>query len=129
VIPGNDAMKPSSTCFLFASKTQLAISVLNYTKPAILKTILDTVRRGDAGSCNRVETPEGRETVYDCTSTAAKAPDFSGAPEIAARVFSRRSAVVASWRGLHGAPLPMNTQSKLRLLRSLALAAERYSVP
>ena len=69
-------------CILIAGKAQLALGIFTVSKVASLRVYLNAVRQGKAGSCANAPSGSSTETLFDCTATAADAPDFSGAPDV-----------------------------------------------
>jgi hypothetical protein len=128
-VPGtpNASTTGAPRCIFAGGRTQLALALLTYRHAASIRPLLTLVRQGQAGPCRELHSRSRSETSFACTSTAAKAPDGTGAPEVTARLFAGHSAVNAGWTGAKGDPLPHDAAAKAAALQALASTAiQRY---
>jgi hypothetical protein len=122
--PLDHVTKSAVACRLTADQQRLglqvlSVSVLTYTVDPLLQGLDASIRAGGFGSCSRDLGRSDMGTVYDCTSSAKDAPDFSGAPELAVDAFLPRAAVHVLWTGAPGSALPRGLQARFSILRAL----------
>jgi hypothetical protein len=118
---------PAPVCVLTQATARLTIDVVSYRDLAVLRSIIRLAGNSGLGSCTPARDSSRAQTIYHCTSTAKRAPDFSGAPEVAVYVFTGRSAARALWTGRSRGVVPRDVASRTTILQQIATTAmDRY---